>query len=109
MKHLFITRGQGEFKSHQAKITTKSGKFFLSIVAGFGCYSTPREYQKDGNYSNVELAIFTIDGDWADKDQVSPVFPIIGRGEYSCWEDGFTTVVFPFVPIGLIKDVIEIL
>jgi hypothetical protein len=106
MKNLFITRN-GFDKSHQAKIPTKSGKFYLSVVAGPHQYSNPRDYVEDCNYTEVELAIFTTENEWASKEQASPVFPIIGKGEYE-FEYG-NSAVFAYVPIELIEKCIEVL
>ena len=109
MKNLFITRGYGDYKSHQAKIPTKSGEFYLYVIAGKGSYSSPREFVEDCSYDGVEVAIFTKNGEWATKEQASPVFPIIGEGEYAYWDDNSSTAVFGYVPIRLIPACIEVL
>ena len=109
MKHLFVVRGAVNHKSHQAKIPTKSGKFYLSVVAGNSLYSSPEEFVEDCSYDEVEVAIFTTEGKWATKEQASPVFPIIGEGEYAYWEEDSKTAVFGYVPIELIPACIEAL
>lgn len=109
MKNLFVTRGSGNYMSHQAKIPTKSGNFYLSIVAGLSAYSSPREFRENCDYTTVEVAIFTTNNEWATKEQASPVFPIIGEGEYSCGDENLTTAVFGYVPIELISACIEAL
>ena len=104
MKSLFIPENN---YCHRAKILTRSGKFYLSVVAGPGFYSSPRKFVKDCSYKEVEIAIFTIEGDWATKEQASPVFPIIGEGEYN----GSTEIhaVFGYVPIELVLKCAEVL
>ena len=104
MKSLFILDGN---HCHRAKILTRSGKFYLSVVAGPGFYSSPRKFVKDCSYEEVEIAIFTIEGDWATKEQASPVFPIIGEGEYN----GSTEIpaVFGYVPVELVLKCAEVL
>jgi len=108
MKNLFIKKGEGENSSWQAKLPTKSGKFYLSIVAGPLLYSTPKEFLIDGNYSEVEVAIFRIsDNGWATKEEASTVFPIIGEGEYR--HEFGNTAVFPYVDINKIQECIDAL
>ena len=104
MKSLFITENN---YCHRAKILTRSGKFYISVVAGPGFYSSPRKFVKDCSYKEVEIAIFTIEDDWATKEQASPVFPIIGEGEYN----GSTGIpaVFGYVPIELVLKCAEVL
>ena len=104
MKSLFIP---GSDYCHRAKILTRSGKFYLSVVAGPGFYSSPRKFVKDCSYKEVEIAIFTIEGDWATKEQASPVFPIIGKGEYTGTPGEFA--VFGYVPIDLVLKCAEVL
>lgn len=108
MKNLFIKRNILDNSSWQAKILCKSGKFYLSVIAGPYQYSTPREFLDDPDYSEVEIAIFrNSDNDWASKEEASPVFPIIGEGEYS-YNYG-NTAVFPYVPIDLVLKCTELL
>ena len=104
MKSLFIPENN---YCHRAKILTRSGKFYLSVVAGPGFYSSPREFVKDCSYEEVEIAIFTIEGDWATKEQASPVFPIIGEGEYTGTSGELA--VFGYVPIDLVLKCAEVL
>ena len=104
MKSLFIPEGN---YCHRAKILTRSGKFYLSVVAGPGFYSSPREFVKDCSYEEVEIAIFTIEGDWATGEQASPVFPIIGGGEYTGTPG--ESAVFGYVPIELVLKCAEVL
>ena len=110
MKNLFVVRGSDNYRSHQAKIPTKSGNFYLSVVAGNGSYSNPIEFSDNADYTEVEVAIFTKDGEWATKEQASPVFPIIGEGEYAYWNKlNQETAVFAYVSINLIPACIEAL
>ena len=107
---LFILRDEdSKYPSWQAKFPTKSGNFYLSIIAGPRQYSIPREYADRDEYTAVELAIFRKDGEWASKEEASPVFPIIGEGEYAFWNEGSTTAVFPYVDIELIGKLVEAL
>ncbi len=109
IQNLFIARDpDSKYPSWQAKIPTKSGNFYLSIVAGPDQYSMPKEFVDTSKYTKVELAIFTKDSEWATKEEASPVFPIIGEGQYA-WEEGSRYAVFPYVDIELIDKVVEAL
>jgi hypothetical protein len=111
MKNLFITRDANGYKSHQAKIPTKSGKLFLSVVAGPGLYSSPKEYRKNCDYTEVEVAIFNAEtNNWASFNEVKPVFSIIGMGEYYEGDnDNPQNAVFGHIDITLIPACIEVL
>jgi hypothetical protein len=110
IQNLFIARDpDSKYPSWQAKIPTKSGNFYLSIVAGPHQYSTPKEFVDTSKYTEVELAIFRMDGEWATKEEASPVFPIIGEGQYAFWEEGSRYAVFSYVDIELIDKVVEAL
>lgn len=115
IKNLFIER---DTNSHQAKIPTKSGKLYLSIVAGEHLYSTPRELVKDGSYSQVEIAIFNLEtNNWASYNEVKPIFPIIGEGEYRNEDyddlainpDNPQNAVFGYIDVNQIKKCLEVL
>lgn len=112
IKNLFVKRGQGEYASVQAQIPTKSGKLYLSLVAGQGLYSTPRKYLVDRDYAEVEVAVFNMEtNSWASYNEVKPIFDIIGKGEYeySDESDDPKCAVFGYVDIELIEKCLEIL
>lgn len=110
IQNLFISRDpDSKYASWQAKIPTKSGNFYLSIIAGPHQYSTPKEFVDTSKYTKVELAIFTKDSEWATKEEASPVFPIIGEGEYAFWEEGSTNAVYAYLDVTLIDKVVEAL
>jgi len=112
LKPLFVLRDEGsKYASYQAKFLSKSGKFLFSVIAGEHQYSSPREFLEDREYEEVEVAIFNAEtGDWATKEEASPVFPFIGEGEYSCWEDsGSCTAVFPYIPVADLEKAWEAL
>lgn len=99
-------------RSFQAKIPTKSGKFILSIVAGEHLYCTPRESMEKPNYTEVELAIFDENGNWASYNQAKPAFEVIGTtGEYSETEDNDKPQrsVFGWVAVNKLEKLIDIL
>ena len=85
------------FTSHQngggftARITTKSGKLILSIVAGEYYYSTPRECLNNvSEYNKFEIAIFNSEtNEWASYNEAKPVLDIVeSTGEYEIDIDG---------------------
>lgn len=99
-------------ESYQAKIPTKSGNFVLSIVAGEHLYCTPRESMREPNYTEVELAIFDKNGNWASYNQAKPAFEILGTtGEYSGTgnSDEPQSSVFGWVPVDKIENLINTL
>jgi hypothetical protein len=113
--NLLVKREYGGF---QALIPTKSGKFTVSMVAGYGLYSHPRtdDVESVTEFTEVELAIFREDGQWASFDDVKPIFDIIGHGEYyDTSEDAEnqnhlpSMSVFGYIPVSKVEDVINAL
>jgi len=97
---------------YQAKIQSKSGEFMLSVIAGLDSYSQPRaDIDDPAFYSMVEVAVFTKDGEWASLEQVKPLFPIIGMGEYEYVDDSISSnkCVWGYVDISLIDACVEAL
>jgi len=87
----------------RARIKSKSGRFEFSIVAGEYAYSTPRHLMNSHNYKEVEVAIFNEEGDWAKREEVEFLFPILGEGEYG----GMEHAVFAYIPVSAVEQAIE--
>jgi len=68
-----------DIKRYTTRIPCKSGEFYISVVAGFGLYSTPAENMGKPNYTEFEIAIFTKDGEWATDEQKAVLNPILGE------------------------------
>lgn len=78
--NLLISRDD---RSYQAYIPTKSGKLIMSVVAGKGLYSSPREKVETEEYTKLELAIFNMEtNNWASYNEVKHIFELIGNGNY---------------------------
>ena len=101
-------------KSYQAYIPTKSGKLIMSVVAGEGLYSSPREKVKTEEYIELELAIFNMETDnWASYNEVKPIFELIGKGEYYDLgeekNNNPSSAVFGYIEVDKINKVWEML
>ena len=72
----------------KALIPSKSGKMNISVICGESIYSNPREnLENPKDYKTLEIALFNAETmNWASYNEASPVFAIIGNGEYCQFE-----------------------
>ena len=111
MNILNLLRERDTF-SYQAWIPTKSGKLIMSVVAGNGLYSSPREKVKPNEYTLLEVAFFNAETNkWASYNEVKEAFSIIGEGEYRYAEETNepTNAVFGYVEVEKVNQVWEML
>lgn len=91
--------GQG----FRAYFDSKKGTIKLSVVAGEYFYSEPRiDLDDPTGYSEIELAIFTPDGQWASYNflESNGIFDLLGtQGEYSEPSDEPSSNVFGYIPV----------
>lgn len=91
--------GQG----FHAIFDSKNGTIKLSVVAGEDFYSEPRvDLDDPAGYSEVELAIFTPDGQWASYNflESNGIFDLLGgQGEYNESSDKPSSNVFGYISV----------
>jgi hypothetical protein len=73
-----MTLGNSTLLKHKVLLPTRSGEIQISIVAGYGCYSS-----KSFPYDELEIGLFSNDGGWITNHKVHGIYntcdQVIGR------------------------------